>query len=227
MGYKVLLVHDDPQIIVSLRDWLEKEGFSVASCSGGNKVVERAAGFLPHVIILDVVLSDIDGIETCVSLRDSKEFDDCAIVFVTERSEDYTQISALDAGADDYLIKPIKPRVLISRLKALIRRFELNAMAISYHKNNGGNFKIDKEKFIVVRDGNKINLPKKEFELLEYLASKPGKVFTREEIFNTIWDGGTIIGNRTIDVHIRKLRKKIGNKQIKTIKGIGYKLVVQ
>jgi two-component system alkaline phosphatase synthesis response regulator PhoP len=176
---------------------------------------------VPDLILLDVMMPEMDGIETCVELRENEELNGSIIAFLTARGEDYSQIAGFEAGADDYIPKPIKPRVLISRIQALLRRKGQSSDAPVQEEIGG--IVIDKDKYLVIFKGNELNLPKKEFELLALLMSKPGRVFTREIILNTIWGNDVVVGDRTIDVHIRKLREKIGNKIIKTVKGVGYK----
>jgi two-component system alkaline phosphatase synthesis response regulator PhoP len=174
----------------------------------------------PQIIILDVMMPDLDGIETCRVIRETPELKDVLIAFLTARNEDYSQIAGFDAGADDYINKPIKPRVLVSRVKALLRR-QGNSAEEAVVEVNG--FIIDREKYLIKKDNLSINLPKKEFELIALLASRPGKVFTREEILKSVWGDDVVVGDRTIDVHIRKLREKLGDSYIRTIKGVGYK----
>jgi len=221
---KILIADDEPDIIELIQYNLEKEGFEVDTASNGQMALEVARTFKPDLILLDIMMPELDGVEVCRTLRQESEFDQTIIAFLTARNEDFTQIAALDVGGDDFIAKPIRPRVLISRIKALIRRSTRNSTEdddsniISF-----GSLIINKESFAVVQEGVKIDLAKKEFELLNLLASRPGKVFNREEIFHKIWGPNVIVGNRTIDVHIRKLREKIGNNLIKTVKGIGYK----
>jgi len=218
---KILLVDDEQDIIDLISYNLEKENYQVKSELNGRDAIETAKEFLPDLILLDVMMPEMDGIETCVEMREIDSLKPSIIAFLTARGEDYSQIAGFDAGADDYISKPIKPRVLLSRIQALLRRKRSASDA-----NTGapvGGIIIDKEKYLVVQDGKELNLPKKEFELLALLISKPGRVFTREIILNTIWGNDVVVGDRTIDVHIRKLREKIGSKFIKTIKGVGYK----
>lgn len=217
----ILVVDDEPDIIEILRFNLEKEGYCVVSASNGEEGISKAEQHLPNLIILDIMMPEIDGVEVCRRLRRRKEFKDTLIVFLTAREEDYSQIAALDVGGDDYITKPIRPRVLISRIKALLRR--AGSIEDANPISNFGVLTINKENVSVSIEDKNINLAKKEFELLSLLSSKPGKVFTREEIFNKIWGTDVIVGNRTIDVHIRKLREKIGEEYIKTMKGVGYK----
>ncbi len=218
---KILLVDDEPDIIDLITYNLEKEGYHIKSASNGRDAIGIAKEFIPDLILLDVMMPDMDGIETCVELRDIDRLNGSVIAFLTARGEDYSQIAGFDAGADDYISKPIKPRVLLSRIQALLRR-KGTTEVVSETAEVGG-IVIDKEKYLVLQDGNEMSLPKKEFELLALLISKPGRVFTREIILNTVWGNDVVVGDRTIDVHIRKLREKIGSDFIKTVKGVGYK----
>lgn len=220
--YKILLVDDEPDILEFLSYNLKKEGYVVYTAANGKEAISVAKKERPHLIILDVMMPDMDGIETCRELREQQGLKDTVIAFLTARNEDYSQIAGFDVGADDYINKPIKPRVLVSRIKALLRRGN-NAPAAVTEKLDLGGLKIDRERYVIVKDNVDISLPKKEFELLSLLASKPGKVFTREVILDTVWGGEVVVGDRTIDVHIRKLREKLGEDLIKTVKGIGYK----
>lgn len=222
-NYKILLVDDEPDILEFLSYNLKKEGYNVFTANNGKEAVTVAKKETPQLIILDVMMPDMDGIETCREIRDIPGLKDVMIAFLTARSEDYSQIAGFEVGADDYINKPIKPRVLISRIKALLRRGANSDSSKSTDKVDMGGIKIDRERYLVVQDGKEINLPKKEFELLSLLASKPGKVFTREVILDRVWGGEVVVGDRTIDVHIRKLREKLGEAFIKTVKGIGYK----
>ncbi len=219
---KILIVDDEPDILEFLRYNLRKEGYEVVTANDGKQAIAVAEQEKPHLIILDIMMPELDGVETCRILRSRKEFNDTPVAFLTARDEDFSQITALDVGGDDYITKPIKPRVLTSRINALLRRSDRQAAdddtAIHVH-----DLMIDREKMLVFRGSRGIELPKKEFEILWLLASKPGRVFTREEIFDKIWGNDVIVGNRTIDVHIRKLRERLGEEYIKTMKGIGYK----
>lgn len=219
---KILLVDDEADILEFLSYNLKKEGYRVFTANNGKEAVTVAKKENPDVIILDVMMPDMDGIETCREIRDLPGLKDVMIAFLTARNEDYSQIAGFEVGADDYINKPIKPRVLISRIKALLRRSG-NGEPNAVEKVEMGGIKIDRERYLIVQDGNEINLPKKEFELLALLASKPGKVFTRESILDKVWGGEVVVGDRTIDVHIRKLREKLGEDFIRTVKGIGYK----
>ena len=219
---KILLVDDEPDILEFLKYNLEKESFVVYTASNGREGVAQALKHLPNLILLDVMMPGMDGIETCQALRDSEKLKDTVIAFLTARSEDYSQIAGFDAGADDYISKPIKPKVLVSRIKALLRRKNTqNGQPLQ----NTADITIDPERFIVTRKGEELNLPRKEFQLLNLLMSKPGNVFTRENILGDIWGHEIVVGNRTIDVHIRKLREKLGDEYIQTIKGVGYKFM--
>lgn len=217
---KILLVDDEPDILEFISYNLVKEGFEVFTSNNGKEAIKLAQKERPDLIILDVMMPDLDGIETCRVIRETPELKDVLIAFLTARNEDYSQIAGFDAGADDYINKPIKPRVLVSRVKALLRR-QGSSGGEEVMEVNG--FSIDREKYLIVKDGKQINLPKKEFELIALLASRPGKVFTREDILKNVWGDDVVVGDRTIDVHIRKLREKLGDAYIRTIKGVGYK----
>lgn len=219
----VLVVDDESDILEFLKYNLEKEGFVVATAENGKEAIETAYKVKPQLIILDIMMPEMDGVEVCRQLRSDKVFDQTIISFLTARDEDYSQIAALDVGGDDYITKPIRPRLLISRVKALFRRTERGTEEQKSEVIKVGDLSIDKEKVLVFRGEEQIEMAKKEFELLLLLASKPGKVFTREEIFNKVWGTDVIVGNRTIDVHIRKVREKLGSQYIKTLKGVGYK----
>ena len=219
---KVLLVDDEQDILVLLKYNLEKENFLVQTASNGREGIEVAKEFKPDIIVLDVMMPEMDGIETCLELRKIPALKNVLITFLTARGEDYSQIAGFDSGADGYITKPIKPRLLVSRLKALLRR--KHGVVVS-NEDNGG-LKINRDRYIVIVEGEETNLPKKEFELLDLLMSKPGNIFTREVILDTVWGSDIVVGDRTIDVHIRKLREKIGDHYIKTVKGVGYKLAM-
>ncbi len=218
---KILLVDDEQDILELIRYNLEKEGFEIHTASNGKEAVEKAHQVKPDLILLDVMMPEMDGIETCMLLRETEAFKHTLIAFLTARGEDYSQIAGFDSGADDYITKPLKPRVLVSRVKALLRR---GGSMAEEEKVPASGITIDREKYLVIKDGNELTLPKKEFELLALLLSKPGKVFTRESILNDVWGHDIVVGDRTIDVHIRKLREKIGDEFIRTVKGVGYKL---
>jgi len=220
---KILIVDDEPDILEFLEYNLKKEGYQVVTAPNGEEGIKKAELDTPDLIVLDIMMPKMDGVEVCRNLRSKPEFDKTIIAFLTAREEDYSQIAALDVGGDDYITKPIRPRVFVSRIKALLRRSERNEVINEENVVHVGDLIIDKERVSVRRGKEVIELAKKEFELLYLLVSKPGKVFSREEIFNKVWGTDVIVGNRTIDVHIRKLREKIGDNYIKTIKGIGYK----
>lgn len=220
--YKILLVDDEQDILEFLSYNLKKEGYEVFTALNGKQAVEIAKKVCPHLIILDVMMPGMDGIETCREIREMPENKNVIIAFLTARNEDYSQIAGFDVGADDYINKPIKPRVLISRIKALLRRGGISENTET-EKGDLGGIRIDRERYVIFKDDTEISLPKKEFELLALLASKPGKVFTREVILDKVWGGDVVVGDRTIDVHVRKLREKLGDDYIKTVKGIGYK----
>jgi two-component system alkaline phosphatase synthesis response regulator PhoP len=218
---KILLVDDEPDILEMIGFNLEREGFEVFTAPNGRKALDLARAHTPDLILLDVMMPEMDGMETCRELRDDARLKNTIIAFLTARNEDYSQIAGFDAGADDYISKPIKPRVLVSRVKALLRR-GVPAVAEQPKRDLAG-IVIDKERYVVYKDGVELSLPKKEFELLALLASQPGRVFTRENILSSVWGNDVIVGDRTIDVHIRKLREKLGDDFFKTIKGVGYK----
>ncbi|MEI6884289.1 MAG: response regulator transcription factor [Bacteroidota bacterium] len=217
----ILLVDDEPDILEFLGYNLEKEGFRILKASSGQKALEVAAEEKPHLIILDIMMPGLDGIETCNQLRKIPGMQNALIVFLTARGEDYSQIAGFDAGADDYVTKPIKPKVLVSRIQALLRRFrqipELSG------RLGTKEFIIDLEQYKIIKNDEEIVLARKEFEILQLLVSRPNKVFTREEIFNQVWGENVIVGDRTIDVHIRRIREKLDTDHIRTIKGVGYK----
>lgn len=219
--YTILLVDDEPDILEFVSYNLKKEGFKVVTAENGEKGIEETRKHEPQLILLDVMMPGMDGIETCDKLRSMPEAENTLIAFLTARGEDYSQVAGFDAGADDYITKPIKPKVLISRIKALLRRYGQNESKDNLQ--TFGHLKIDLDKYQVLHDGKKLDLPRKEFELLSLLTSRPGKVFHREEILDKIWGNEVVVGGRTIDVHIRKLREKIGGKYIRTVKGVGYK----
>ena len=219
---KILIVDDEPDIIEILQFNLENEGYQVFSAANGKEALKVAEMRIPHLIILDLMMPVMDGIETCERLRMDKKFNNSLIMFLSARGEDYSQVAAFESGADDYVTKPIKPRILNSKVKALLRRFKTDFGQILSFEN----LVIDSEKYIVKVNNNSINLPRKEFELLFLLASKPGKVFKRDKIMESVWGTDIIVGDRTIDVHIRKLREKLGENLFRTIKGVGYQFVL-
>ncbi len=218
-GFKVLIVDDEPDILEFIEYNLIKEGYEVEKAENGLEALEIIESEIPHLVLLDVMMPGMDGFEVCKKIRSNPKYDDMVISFLTAKNEDLSQISGLDAGADDYITKPIKPKLLMSRISALLRRLpNTQGQVIEV-----GTLQINPEEYTVMVDGEEKVLPKKEFELLLLLASKPGKVFTREKIYKKIWGSDLIVGVRTIDVHIRKIREKIGDQYISTIKGIGYK----
>lgn len=227
--FKVLLVDDELDILEFLSYNLEKEGYKVYTAKNGVEAIKIAEKKTPHLIILDVMMPEMDGIEACEELRKIPALSSTVIAFLTARGEDYSQIAGFEAGADDYITKPVRPKVLISRVKALLKRTGETTQAAAEVADTNiisiGNLMIDKERYLIRIGDNEMILPRKEFELLSLLVSKPGKVFTREEIYFSVWGENVVVGDRTIDVHIRKLREKIGNNHIKTLKGIGYKFV--
>ncbi len=224
----ILLVDDETDILEFISYNLEKEGYKVYTAQNGKDAIRIAEKIDPDLIILDVMMPEMDGIVTCEELRKIPKLKNTVITFLTARSEDYSQIAGFEAGADDYITKPIRPKVLVSRVKALTKRssvVEEEAPVADETTINIGSLTIDRERYMISVNGQEMILPRKEFELLSLLASKPGKVFTREEIYSSVWGEQVIVGDRTIDVHIRKLREKIGDDHIKTLKGIGYKFV--
>ncbi len=223
---KILLVDDEADILEFLSYNLKREGFQVFTAKNGKEGVEKARNIIPHLIILDVMMPEMDGIEACAEIRQIPEIKNSLVIFLTARSEDYSQIAGFDAGADDYITKPIKPKLFISKINSILRRFsdqEDTTDPKGKLISDFNAFTIDQERYLVIKELNEISLPKKEFELLSLLTSKPNKVFTREEIFSNVWGNQVIVGDRTIDVHVRKIREKIGIDCIKTIKGVGYK----
>lgn len=221
-NFNILLVDDEADILEFVGYNLKKEGFNISTAGNGEEGLKKAQKEKPHLILLDVMMPGMDGIETCDHIRKSPGLEDTLVAFLTARGEDYSQVAGFDAGADDYITKPIKPKVLISRIKALLRRYGQNQKS-SESVQDFGNLTIDLDKYQVSYKGKKLDLPRKEFELLSLLISRPGKVFHRDEILDKIWGNEVVVGGRTIDVHIRKLREKIGDKFIKTVKGVGYK----
>jgi two-component system alkaline phosphatase synthesis response regulator PhoP len=221
---KILLVDDEPDILEIVGFNLSQEGYRIVTAINGKEAITKAKAELPNLIIMDVMMPEMDGIEACEAIRKIPELENVIITFLTARNEDYTQVAGFDAGADDYISKPIKPKLLVSKVNALLRRFNDQQKSIGILSVGG--IEINREEYKIIKDGVEISLPRKEFELFYLLASKPGKVFKREEILDTIWGNDVIVGGRTIDVHIRKLREKIGDDFFKTIKGVGYKIEV-
>ena len=218
---KVLLVDDEPDIVELLRYNLEREGYAVQTALNGKDALKAAKSGRPDLIVLDIMMPGMDGVEVCTQLRQLPEFKNTVITFLTARGEDYSQIAGFDAGADDYITKPVRPKVFVSKVKALLKRSGSDRPEGRVLESNG--VKVDLERVMVYVGDQELQLPKKEFELLVLLIGKPGKVFKRDEIYSQIWGNELFVGDRTIDVHIRKLREKIGDDRIKTIKGIGYK----
>lgn len=218
---KILLVDDEVDILEIIGYNLTQEGYQIFTADNGKKAIEKAKKHHPHLIIMDVMMPEMDGMEACENIRKIPELSHTIIAFLTARNEDYSQVAGFDAGADDYIAKPIKPKVLVSKVKALLRR--LKEEDTTSDSLNVGGIEINREEYKIIKDGEEIILPRKEFELFYLLASKPGKVFKREEILDKVWGNEVVVGGRTIDVHIRKLREKIGEDLFKTIKGVGYK----
>ena len=223
---KILCVDDEPDILEILKYNLSNEGYNVSTASDGKSAIEMAYSISPNLIIMDVMMPSMDGIEACEKLRSDDKFNDTIIMFLTARGEDYSHVAAYDAGADDYVTKPVKPKVLVSKVKGLLRRLK-KVIAKDINEIVFDDIKIDREKYKVYISDKVLNLPRKEFELLYLLASKPDKVYKREKIMETVWGSEVVVGDRTIDVHIRKLREKVGDKYFKTIKGVGYKFVIE
>ncbi len=221
---RILLVDDEPDILEIIGYNLSSEGYQISTAENGVEAIAKAKKHKPHLIVLDVMMPEMDGIEACEKIRAIPELSETVITFLTARGEDYSQVAGFEAGADDYITKPIKPKVLISKVKALLRRFKEDSEAESTMKI--GNLTINREEYKILKGKQEIILPRKEFELLALLASKPGKVFKREDILDRVWGNEVVVGGRTIDVHIRKLREKIGDERFKTVKGVGYKFVV-
>lgn len=220
---KILVVDDDPDIVEILRYNLSLAGYEVKSASNGKECIKKAKLFLPQIILLDVMMPEMDGIEACSLLQKIPSLVNTRVIFLSARNEEYTQLSAFDAGADDYISKPVKPKILLKKITSIIKR--INAVNKDEDIIKLDNIIIDRNKFLIIKNDVEIYLPKKEFELLFLLASQPGNVFTRDQIMNKVWGSEIIVGDRTIDVHIRKLREKIGDLCFKTIKGVGYKFI--
>jgi two-component system alkaline phosphatase synthesis response regulator PhoP len=221
---KILLVDDEPDILEIVGYNLNQEGYQIFTASNGKEAIAKAIKELPDLIIMDVMMPEMDGMEACENIRKIPELRNVVITFLTARSEDYSQVAGFDAGADDYITKPIKPKLLVSKVKALLRRS--NESVQDSDTLNVGGIEINREEYKIIKDNIEMSLPRKEFELFYLLASKPGKVFKRDEILDKVWGNEVVVGGRTIDVHIRKLREKIGEDLFKTIKGVGYKFEV-
>ena len=222
---KILLVDDEPDILEIVGYNLKNEGYQVFTANNGAEGVKIAKKITPHLILLDIMMPEMDGIEACEKIREVKNLEDVIISFLTARGEDYSQVAGFDAGADDYITKPVKPKVLVSKIKSLLRRLKNDEEVDT--STTIGDIVINREEYVVFKGDRKITLPKKEFELFSLLTSKPGKVFKRETILDSVWGNEVVVGGRTIDVHIRKLREKIGDDFFKTIKGVGYKFVLE
>ncbi|MEN8886427.1 MAG: response regulator transcription factor [Winogradskyella sp.] len=222
---KILLVDDEPDILEIVGFNLKNEGYQLFTASNGNEAIKSAKKNHPHLILLDIMMPEMDGIEACEKIRKISTLENVIIAFLTARGEDYSQVAGFEAGADDYITKPVKPKVLISKVKSLLRR--LKTEKENEESFTIGDIVIDREKYVVYKADVKISLPRKEFELFSLLTSKPGKVFKREIILDTVWGNEVVVGGRTIDVHIRKLREKIGDHHFKTVKGVGYKFVLE
>ena len=219
---KILLVDDEPDILEIVGYNLSHAGYQIATATNGKEAIKQAKKIMPHLIIMDVMMPEMDGMEACEHIRAIPELKDVIITFLTARSEDYSQVAGFEVGADDYIAKPIKPKVLVSKVKALLRRLKEDTKTTS--TLTVGNIEINREEYKIINNGKEVILPRKEFELFYLLATKPGKVFTREEILDKVWGNEVVVGGRTIDVHIRKLREKMGDDFFKTIKGVGYKI---
>lgn len=222
---RILLVDDEPDILEIVGYNLSQEGYQILTASNGKEAIAKAKEDLPHLIIMDVMMPEMDGMEACEQIRKMPELSQVIITFLTARSEDYSQVAGFDAGADDYITKPIKPKLLVSKVKALLRRLKDDEKSTA-ESIRVGSIEINREEYKIIKEDQEIILPRKEFELFYLLASKPGKVFKRDEILDKVWGNEVIVGGRTIDVHIRKLREKIGDDYFKTIKGVGYKFEV-
>ena len=222
----ILCVDDEPDILEILKYNLSSEGYNVLTANDGLSAISKAKEIIPNLIIIDIMMPNMDGIEACEKLRADQKFNDTIIMFLTARGEDYSHVAAYEAGADDYVTKPVKPKVLVSKVRGLLRRLK-KVIENDINEIEFENIKIDREKYKVYISDKTLNLPRKEFELLYLLASKPDKVFKRDKIMEMVWGGEVIVGDRTIDVHIRKLREKIGDKYFKTVKGVGYKFVIE
>jgi two-component system alkaline phosphatase synthesis response regulator PhoP len=222
---KILLVDDEPDILEIVGYNLKNEGYQIITASNGNEAIKSAKKHNPHLILLDIMMPEMDGIEACEKIRNIPALENVVIAFLTARGEDYSQVAGFEAGADDYITKPVKPKVLVSKVKSLLRR--LNTKKENDNSSKIGDITIDRDEYVVYKSDVKISLPRKEFELFSLLTSKPGKVFKREVILDTVWGNEVVVGGRTIDVHIRKLREKIGDNHFKTVKGVGYKFVLE
>ncbi|HZF99961.1 MAG TPA: response regulator [Chitinophagales bacterium] len=218
--FKILIADDEPDIIEFVAYNLQREGYALVTAADGLEAVMKAKEHKPDLILLDIMMPRMDGVQACEHLRSLPEFQNTLVVFLTALGDEQSEIKGLNVGADDYIVKPIKPKLLISRVKALLRRFQPDDGNVKY---SVGDFTFDREQHLVLKNGSMFNLPRKEFDLLLLLSSKPGKVFHRDEILSRVWGTDVIVGDRTIDVHIRKLRQRFGDASIQTVKGVGYK----
>ncbi len=222
---RILIADDEPDIVEFLKFNFEREGYIVKSAGNGKDAIALAMEFRPELILLDIMMPFMDGIEVCQKIRQNEDSYDPIIALLTARGEDYSQLAGFEAGADDYVIKPISPKVLIARMKALMKRRNTDVYSLKGNGNPGNELTINREYYSVFKNNREIQLPRKEFEILSFMASKPNRMFSREEIFNHIWGTDTVVGERTMDVYIRKIRSKIGEDYIRTVKGVGYKFV--
>jgi len=222
---KILLVDDEPDIIEIVGYNLRNEGYQIFTASNGLEAIKLAKKHIPHLILLDIMMPEMDGIEACEKIRKINSLENVIISFLTARGEDYSQVAGFESGADDYITKPVKPKVLVSKVKSLLRRLKTAEKGEDTFKV--GDIVIDRDAYVVYKAGKKISLPRKEFELFSLLTSRPSKVFKRDVILDTVWGNEVVVGGRTIDVHIRKLREKIGDEHFKTVKGVGYKFVLE
>jgi len=225
---KILLVDDEPDILEIVGYNLKNEGYKIYTAKNGIEAIAVAKKTIPHLILLDIMMPEMDGIEACEKIRATKELENVLITFFTARGEDYSQVAGFNVGADDYITKPIKPKLLVSKIKALLRRVSEieNTNNLPSNQITVGDIIIDEDEYVIIKNGEKLSLPRKEFELFSLLASKPGKVFKRDDILDAVWGNEVVVGGRTIDVHIRKLRENIGDSNFKTVKGVGYKFVI-
>ena len=222
---KILLVDDEPDILEIVGYNLKNEGYQIFTANNGLEAIKSAKKHVPHLILLDIMMPEMDGIEACEKIRKISSLENVIISFLTARGEDYSQVAGFESGADDYITKPVKPKVLVSKIKSLLRRLKTNEENKDTFKI--GDIVIDRDEYVVYKAGEKVALPKKEFELFSLLTSRPGKVFKRDVILDSVWGNEVVVGGRTIDVHIRKLREKIGDDHFKTVKGVGYKFVLE
>jgi two-component system alkaline phosphatase synthesis response regulator PhoP len=222
---KILLVDDESDILEIVGYNLRNEGYQIFTASNGLEAIKSAKKHIPHLILLDIMMPEMDGIEACEKIRKINSLENVIISFLTARGEDYSQVAGFESGADDYITKPVKPKVLVSKVKSLLRRLKTAEKGEDTFKV--GDIVIDRDAYVVYKAGKKISLPRKEFELFSLLTSRPSKVFKRDVILDTVWGNEVVVGGRTIDVHIRKLREKIGDEHFKTVKGVGYKFVLE